>query len=128
MSDTTFLNLVRGNRVTNYLGLHEDQVKFGPDYTYVELPAMHFLHADGEKADVAVRNQHLQLVVAAFQPHRLYKLLVVTNPELQRVATIPAMYLVDGANEEVGVEIWATFRKDFKLADLPWAVRLYLMS
>lgn len=128
MSDSSFLKLIRGNRVTNYLGLHEDTVRFGPDYTYVEMPIMH-LQGSGEEdkpTNKAVRNQHLQVCVAPFTPHKLYKVLVVTNPMLQRVASIPAVYLVDGSNPEP-LEMWATFRKDFDVSNLDWAVRLYLM-
>ena len=37
MSNPMFISIVRGNRVTNYLGLFADRVKFGHDYTYVQL-------------------------------------------------------------------------------------------
>jgi hypothetical protein len=126
--DSAFLNLVRGNRVTNYLGLFADSVKFGPDYTYVELAANTFANADGETTDKAIRNQHLQIVVQKFRPHEKYKVLVVTNPVLQRVASVPATYLIDGADSEHSLEVWATFRKDFAIEELTWAVRLYLMG
>lgn len=128
--DSMFVNLVRGNRLSLYLGLEmlgEHAYRFSKDYSYIEVPLLHAENSEGV-VDKALRNQHLKVIPACkfkVQGSRL-KVLVKTNPLLQEVATAPTMYMIE---EESGSPIfYMTMRKDFDLSKLDWVVRVYLLQ
>lgn len=131
--DSTFLNLVRGNRMSSLMGLKlpEGQApKYGPGYLYVEIPVKSVLK-DGEPVEEGKisRNQHVEIIADCIIKVRgSYPVLVEYNSELQKVANLGSMSIVHPGNEEFSPSFWASFRKDFQVQDISWAVRLYLMS
>lgn len=126
----TFLHVARGNRAENYMRLKLDepgQLKFGADYSYIELPLAPILD-DGEVVKKALRNQTLALSAPAhIQPLQSYKVGVSVNPALSEYANLPLFYIVDYADEPVRLQVYAQFRRDMPL-ELPWLFRLYLLS
>lgn len=132
--DGAFLNLVRGNRLKSWMGLELPEgvtaPKYGPQYHYVEVPVGQVLK-DGEPVAEGkiARNQHVEIVPACtIKVRGQSPVLVVYNDELQRVASLGSMTIVHPGGEAVAPSFWATFRKDFNVEDIKWAVRLYLLS
>lgn len=132
--DGAFLNLVRGNRLKAWMGLTMDDdttpVKYGPGYHYVEIPVREALLNGEPVVDGKIsRNQHIQIVAACRVKVRGNStLMVVYSNELQRVANLGSFELVHPGGEEFSPSFYATFRKDFEVKDLTWAVRLYLLT
>lgn len=132
--DGAFLNLVRGNRLKSWMGLELPEgitaPKYGPQYHYVEIPVGQVLK-DGEPVTdgKVARNQHVEIVAACTIKIRGQSpVLVVYNDELQRVASLGSMTIIHPGGEPLAPSFWATFRKDFNVEDMSWAVRLYLLS
>lgn len=132
--DGAFLNLVRGNRLKSWVGLTLPEgvtaPKYGPQYHYVEVPVGQVLK-DGEPVTDGkiARNQHVEIVAACtIKVRGQSPVLVVYNDELQRVASLGSMTIVHPGGDDMSPSFWATFRKDFNVEDIKWAVRLYLMS
>lgn len=131
MIDSAFLNLVRGSRLVAYMGLKLDdpsRPKYSKNYTYVEIPLREVLGADGTPVTKALRNQHCRIVPACeLSIKGNSKILVKTNPKLQEVSNCPTMLILDEGEGEQPV-FYASFRKDFDVSELEWAVRLYMFS
>ncbi len=129
--DSIFLNLVRGNRLNTQMGLQLDggvPPRYAKNYNYVEVPVREAVGSDGTPTSKILRNQHVRLVPACEVTVKGYSsVLVKTNPSLQAVANCPTLLLLDVAEGEQP-SFYATFRKDYDLADLTWLVRLYLLS
>lgn len=132
--DGVFLNLVRGNRLKSWMGLELPEgvtaPKYGPQYHYVEVPVGQVLK-DGEPVaeGKVVRNQHVQITAAcSIKVRGQSPVLVVYNDELQQVANLGSMAIIHPGGEAVTPSFWATFRKDFNVEDIKWAVRLYLIT
>lgn len=128
------MNLLRGNRLAGFLRMRMSEgypVKLAPDYTYAELPIHRAQSLDGELVDggKAMRNQTIELIApATLRPIAGYKGLVVTNPALFRVGTVPSMQLVDSSNAELPISIITRFHKEMQLSELEWLCRVYLIS
>ena len=132
MLESVFLNLVRGNRINQYLRLKLENgaaPKYSRDYSYIEIPAKEFfLPSEEKKVTKVLRNQHVQVIPACtVDVQEGYRVLVKTNPKLQEIATCPALFLLDHKEGEQ-VSFYATFRKDFEISELEWAVRIYMIS
>lgn len=131
--DGAFLNLVRGNRLTSWMGLSLPDgkaPKYGPQYHYVQIPVGKVLK-DGEPVEDGkiVRNQHVEIVAdCSLKIRGQSPVLVVYNDELQRVASMGSMTILHLGGEQIVPSFWATFRKDFNVSDIEWAVRLYLLA
>lgn len=129
--EPTFLNLSRANRIVREMGLEMAEGKvfrYASDYTYIEIPLLHALNADGEPVDKATRNQAIELVAAAtLKPGYHVKILVLVNPTIYKYGMAPSMVLFD-EKERTPVVVPVTFRKDMQLTGLDWLVRLYLFS
>jgi len=130
--DNVFLNLVRGNRIASRLGLvtpnNNANLKFGPQYAYVEIPVKEVLK-DGVPVedDKISRNQHVQIVAdCSINPKGTEVVLVAYNNELQQVANLSFGHLVHPGEGLQEPSFWATFRKDCLVEDIKWAVRLSL--
>lgn len=131
--ETSYLNMCRGTRLTSYLNLKmiEGQAyRFGPDYTYVEIPILGF-EKDGEKALVTkvLRNQYVRIVPACTVDVKgTAKLQVEPNPDLGPYGLFqPGYYINPGSGlQEPGFYFQA--RRDLEVADLKYAVRLYLRA
>jgi hypothetical protein len=133
--DGAFLNLVRGNRLSALMGLKLPEgvtaPKYGPQYHYVEIPVGQVLK-DGEPVSEGkiVRNQHVEIVAACtIKVRGQHPVMVVYNHDLQRVANLGSFHVVHPSGDEaMAPSFWATFRKDCEVVDIPWAVRLYLLT
>lgn len=137
--DSVFLNLVRGNRLSTFLGLAMDgetSYRFGKDYSYVEIPLGEIMDLDTEKLlrknGSIKKNTTVTLMAACTIDPRAYKVIVTTNPKLQLLATgAPPMSLVEsegGGLLRPGCTV--VTRRDCNVADLAgdWLVRLYLLA
>lgn len=128
--DTSFLNLVRGNRLTSYMGLqmlHGHAYKYAPDYTYLEIPVLGFQNKDGEVEDKALRNQYVRVVPACLLDVKgLYKVQVEPNPALAEFGLFQPTYYLHPGSGGVSPGFYFHARKDTDTRDLPFAVRLYL--
>ena len=133
MADVTFLNLLRGNRLSGFLRL-----KMGPgavyrlakDYSYAELNYLAATNMDGEKLEGKIlRNQTAELFAdALIAPTHGHKALVTVNPELMRFASVPSMLLVDPVEKPIPVSMIARFTRDMDPGTLDWLYRVYLIS
>lgn len=131
--DSAFLNLIRGNRVTAYMGLKtgdsNQNLRFGPGYLYVEISAKAFRKEDGTELTEAKPNQHLEIVpdcvvkVRGNQP-----VMVHYNPALQAVGSMAGSHIIWPGGEEHAPTYYVSFRKALLLQDLEWAVRLSLLA
>lgn len=133
MSDPTFMNLLRGNRLSGFLRLKMDDgypVRLAKDYTYAEVPLAKVLGSDGEPLDTKIhRNQQVELVAPmTMYPIGGYKGLVVVNPELYRYASVPSMLMFDSADTPQQVLIPAKFSRDMEMHAIDWLCRVYLIS
>jgi hypothetical protein len=129
--ESVFLNLVRGSRLSMYMGLKMDEgaaYRFAKDYTYIEIPLAQLYNPSTEEVVTkATRNQRIQIIPACkVEIKGNYKILIKTNPVLQEVASCPSMILLD-SGEAAPASFYATFHKDMSEKDLEWAVRLYLL-
>lgn len=131
--DSAFLNLIRGNRVTAYMGLvtpnNNQNLKFGPGYQYVEIAMKCFMKDDGTELDKASPNQHLEVIpdctinVRGSQP-----VLVQYNPMLQRYGSLSFGHMVWPGEGLVIPSYYVSFRKGMAADELGWAVRLSLLA
>lgn len=132
MDSTTWLNLVRGNRLSNIMGLQmSDGVpyRFSKDYTFVEIPLAQLYNPSTEEVvDKATRNQRIRIIPACTTNLRSagYKILVKVNPRIHDFGTCTELRLID-TNEEQPV-FHVQFHKDMDAKELDWAVRLHLIG
>jgi len=129
--DPTFLNLARSNRIVREMGLEMvpgHAYRYSHDYTYIEIPLLHAVNADGEPIEKAIRNQAIDLVAAAsIKPGYNAKMLAVVNPTIYKYGMAPSMLLLDD-KDRTTITVPVTFRKDMRIDGLEWLVRLYLFS
>lgn len=129
--DSCFVNLVRGNRLQSYMGLQEPegkQAKYGAGYVYVEIPVRELRNATtGELLEKGLRNQQV-LVLPDCTVHARsdYHILVEPNRRLAEFGSVQAMYYIHPGEGEQVPSFCIALRKDMDLAELDFAVRLYL--
>lgn len=134
MSDPTFLNLLRGNRISGFLRLKMLEgvpYRMATDYTYAEVPLLAVRDMDGklQDSDKVQRNQQVDLLApCTLQPIAGHKSLIVANPALFRYASVPPMLLVDSLQQAIEVMIPAKFHRDLPITDLEWLCRIYLIN
>lgn len=128
--ESVFLNLIRGNRVSSYLGLESPCLpKYGSLYQYIEIPLLCFRKDDGTELEKASANQHLEVVpnctikVRGNQP-----VLVSYNPELQKYCSMAGSHIVWPGGERHTPSFYVNFRKGVEVGDIEWAVRLSLLA
>lgn len=128
--DSAFLNLIRGNRVTTYMGLKSDAPpRYGASYQYIEIPVRCFRKDDGSELAEAKANQHLEVVpdctikVRGNQP-----VMVHYNPALQAVGSMAGSHIVWPGGEEHCPTFYVSFRKGITTVELEWAIRLSLLA
>lgn len=131
--DSQFLNLVRGTRLSAHLGLQmlpDVAYKFAPSYLYVEIPVDSFWNPGEEKVQgKGLRNQHLLVQPACTIDVRGSCLVEVEpNRALSEYGTISGgIYRVHPGSGRITPGFYVTLRRDMELADVDWAVRLYLL-
>lgn len=126
-----FLNLVRGNRLSSYMGLEMAEgfvYKFAPLYTYIEIPARSFI-LDRELVAEVKRNQHVWVNPACeINVRGNYTVEVEPNPALAEFGQVQAGYRIHPGTGHKEPGFWFTARKDVTLHQLDYAVRLYMVS
>lgn len=132
MSDSMFLSLVRGNRLSAYLGLKMDEgtvYRWAKDYNYVEIPLREFYNPAAENIQKkALKNQRLKVQPACkLEIKGGYRYMIKVNPEILAVADAPALFILDNEGDEQP-SFYATFRKDLDADRIDWAVRIYMLS
>lgn len=139
MSDTTFLKLSGGSRLTNYLGLRMDEGrehKFGKGYLFLEIPVRGIHRDEIETPAVLVdspmivkRNQHVFVEPACTLSVRGYNIVgIEPNPALSEFGQVQAGYKI---SPETGVQcpgFYYTARKDTDLSKLDYAIRIYMYA
>lgn len=129
--DSSYLNLVRGNRLSNHMGLEmapAHAYKYAPDYSYVEIPALTF-EKDGEPIEKVLQNQFVSVVPACTLHVRgSYRIQVEPNPAFGQFGIYTPGYNVQPTlmGNEVTPQFQVLARKGFSLTDVTWAVRLYM--
>lgn len=130
--DTSFLNVGRGSRLSIYMGLvmaEGHAFKYGPDYTYVEIPLMGYCQEDGDLKDKVLRNQYVKAVPAcSLHVKGNYKVQVEPNPVLAAYGMIQPGYYVHPGQTVTVPSFYFHARRDTALADVSYAVRLYLRA
>lgn len=128
MSDsTTYLNLVRGSRLKNYMGLvTPEPYKYGPGYLYVEIPAIDFIVSEGSTTTLK-RNQRAYVVPdCTIDPKADAVIEVEPTIALSVNAIVQASYKVHPKTGKMVPGFWITPHRDLNIADLDYAVRLYM--
>lgn len=125
------MNLIRGSRLTNDMGLRMREgvpYKFATDYSYVEIPLGSLYNpVTEEDIETTSSNQYILIKPAcSLEITGLNKVLVKTNPKLQEYALTPSLLLLDHKSGEQPF-FYAHFRKKMSREDIDWAVRLYLL-
>ena len=128
--DSMFLNLIRGNRVTAYMGLKTDcPPKYGSSYYYIEIPVRCFRKDDGTELEEAKANQHLEVVPdCTIKVRGNQAVMVHYNPALQAVGNMAGSHIVWPGCDEHCPSFYVSFRKGINISDLEWAVRLSLIA
>jgi hypothetical protein len=128
--DSVFLNLIRGNRVTAYMGLKtEASPRYGVGYQYIEIPVKCFRKDDGTELDKANPNQHLEVIPnCTIKVRGSQAVMVHYNPALQAVGSMAGSHIVWPGCEEHTPGFYVSFRKGITVNELEWAVRLSLLA
>ncbi len=129
--DTSFLNWARGNRLGSYAGLvmvEGYDFKYGPDYTYIDIPLLGFFDSKEEKVVTkGLRNQYLRAIPAcSLDVKGSLKVQVEPSIEMAEYGTTQPGYYVHPGSGLIEPGFYIQLRKDIDLADVPYAVRLYL--
>lgn len=135
--DSAFLNLVRGNRLSTYLGLTmegEAVHRFSSDYSYVEIPLGEVIDYASEKIlrkNASIKaGTTLRLLPACRIENRTYKCLASFNPSIQKFAPGSSSVILIEPGEGQQPAINVHIQRDCNLADVVsgWLVRLYLLA
>lgn len=130
--DTVFLSLSKDSRRSNYLKFQADEgvvPTYGPEYQCMYLPMREAVNtSDDSVVTGAKRGQTIRLIPACVVSPRVYRVLVVVNPEVHRYAQCASCLILEPG--ETDLSFYATFRRDMEdlAGKLPWLVRIYLIN
>lgn len=138
MSGTSYLSLVSGARIKNYLGLQMDEGRvftYPPTgdsgYGYVQIPAARIVDMAGEPlvADKALRNQAVRIVPACSVDIKgSYRFEVHPNPALWDFGAVQGVFYLEPGEGRLVPSFVMNLRKDLTLTDIPWAIRIYMRA
>lgn len=134
MADVTFLNLLRGNRISGFLRLKMTEgvpYRMATDYTYAELPVFQVQGMDGvaEDTDKVKHSRTVNLVAPALMaPIQGHKALISVNPVVFQYATAPSLLLIDSSNTPQQISIPIRTFRELALSELEWLCRVYLIN
>lgn len=133
MGESSFCNLLRGGRLQSYVTLKMDPevpYRFGPDYTYVEIPIREFYLPSEEKiVTEGKRGQRIRIIPACtIHPKgNGTHVEVAPNHALSEYGDVQASYYVNYGDPECSPGFYITLRKDLpKREELGYAIRLYM--
>lgn len=127
--ETSYLKLMNGSRLSNYMRLEMDEGTepvLGKNYLYLEIPLAGAVSEEGISLQIK-RNQHVWIRSAATVDMKGRNFIEVEpNPALAELGQVQAVYRVhpDSGKKQLG--FWFTARKDTDLTSLEYAVRIYM--
>lgn len=127
--ESSFLKLMKGSRLTNYMRLEMDagvEPLLGKNYLYLDIPVAGAITEEGTTMQIK-RNQHVWIAAAAHVDIKGRNFIEVEpNSELAEYGQVQGLYRIhpDSGRKQLG--FWFTARKDCDLAQLTHAVRLYM--
>jgi hypothetical protein len=132
--ETSYLKLMKGSRLTNYMRLEMApgvEPILGKNYLYLDIPLIGAVIDEGsEVVQVSLsvkRNQHVWILSAAHVDMKGRNFIEVEpNPILAEYGQTQGLYRIhpDSGKKELG--FWFTARKDTDLTLLDYAVRIYM--
>lgn len=134
--ETSYLKLM-GSRLTNHLGLKmEEGHEFSypqvqeRNYAYVQIPVKELYNFTEEKAvEKGLRNQHLIITPACTVDVKgNFRFEVHPNPKLWNYGIVQGMYYLEPKDGVVSPGFSIVLRRDLELADIDYAVRIYMRS
>lgn len=133
MLETVFLNLIRGNRITNYLGLElkgNSSLTYSKDYgtSYLQLGRALNLetakHVKKLKKDMRVA----LFPLATINP-RKYRAYIEVNPALYAIGNVNFERVIEADKGVSELPIYLEVKEDFDgLEDLEYLVRISLIA
>jgi hypothetical protein len=117
--------------VPSSLGLDPEKFRWAKDYSHVEIPwsGKFYNPIQDMDTDKARKGQTLHIIPATNITNHdgKAKLLVVVNPTIHLLASVPSVFLLEQAAKDV-ILIPATFRVDTEELQLQYLVRLYALA
>lgn len=129
--ESSYLKLMKGSRLTNYMRLEMDKGSepiLGKNYMHLDIPVAGAVTEEGLTQSVK-RNQHVWIAAAAHVDVKGRNFVEVEpNSALAEMGQVQPLYRVhpDSGRKQLG--FWFTARKDVDLSELKYAVRLYMPS
>lgn len=136
MSDTAFLKLSGGSRLTNYLGLKMDEgllPKFGVGYLYLQIPVRGIVRDQDDAKDnsplLVKRNQHVFIEPACSVNVRGRNIVgIEPSSQLAEWGQVQSTYMVHPGTGILTPGFWFTARKDTDLSRIDFAIRIYMYA
>lgn len=140
MSDSTYLKLVSGSRLKNYMGLEMApgvEYKNGKGYLYIEIPVGAFIGSPSTGAEPGTseilkevkRNQHVFVSPSCtVNVKGGYIVEIEPSTEFAKFGQVQPGYKIHPDSGLLTPGFYFTARKDVTLSDFTWAVRLYMYS
>lgn len=136
---TSYLSLVSGSRVSNYLGLKMDpgtEFSYPPtgdsQYAYIEIPVRVILVSTGEVLEAgtkALRNQHVYIQPACTVHVRgSYRFEVHPNPAFWEYGTAQGSYYLEPGEGLLTPGFYVSLKKDLDPSKIVYAVRIYMRA
>lgn len=135
--ETSYLSMVSGSRIKNFLGLKMDE---GIDYknagvqerayAYIEIPVRHIENmSTGEISMKGLRNQVVRIVPACTVNVRgNYRFEVHPDRSLWAYGVVEGMYYLESQEGELEPSFYMQLRKDMELSAGSPVIRIYMRS
>lgn len=135
--ETSYLSMVSGSRIKNFLGLTMDA---GVDYkhagvqernyAYIEIPIRHIENmTTGEIGMKALRNQLIRVVPACtVQVRGNYRFEVHPDRSLWAYGVVEGMFYLEPQEGEMEPSFYMHLRKDMELSKDSPVIRIYMRS
>ena len=128
--DTSYLKLLKGSRLTNYMGLEVlegYEYNFGKNYLHLDFPIVGAVLEDGTVTLQVKRNQHVWVRAAASVNVRGRNFIdVEPNSALAEVGQVQGLYRIHPESGKKELGFWLTARKDIDLSGYEYGVRIYM--
>lgn len=126
MNTGSYLKLVSGSRVTNYMGLVMDEgvpFKYGKHYLSIQVPVR-------IPEDLIVKRGQQIFIAAACTLAVRGEHLVEVEPsvEFHQFGTVSPGYKIDPGTEKHQPGVWLIAHKSLDLSTIDFAVKLYLIT
>lgn len=134
---TSYLSMVSGSRIGNYLGLKMDEGKAyrhpgvqQRQYAYIEIPIRHLINTStGEIVEKGLRNQVIQVVPACTVDVRGdYRFEVHPDPELWQFGIVQGMFYLEPLSGKQEPSFYMHLRKDMTIDPERAVIRIYMRT